>query len=86
MNPQKTKYNKTEFRKRIRKIFEDGINGQHEGLKFKDHFDLLKTEKHWLGYNLCLCELGIISQEEYADNISFISQYYNIFIKKEAPQ
>ena len=76
-------YNKSEFRRRIKKIFEDGISGIHPGLAFKDHFDLLKCEAKWLGYNMALVDLRIIDLKEYGDNIGFISKYYNIFIGKK---
>ena len=75
-------YNKKNFRRRIKRIFEDGIKGDNVGTKFKDHFDLLKVEAKWLGYNMALYELDIISSDEYAENTDFISKYYNIFIEK----
>ena len=76
-------YKQKEFRKKIKDIFEDSIEGSHSGTAFKTHFDLLKVEKHWLGYNLALFDMGVIDMKEYADNIDFISQYYNIYIEKK---
>lgn len=76
-------YNKEAFRKKIKREFENGISGTYSGLAFKDHFDLLKKEQYYLGYNACLCDLDIIKLGEYAENIDLITQYYNIFIKKK---